>query len=132
MNYIKKHLFTLFFLLSISIVSQNTYNIATSDGETIDVVCADGSIFTDSNAGVGGDIYAADENYVITFCPEQTGQAIHLDFTSFWIGGLPTGDPFQFDYIIFYNGIANYNNDNPFAIHTGNSAVSGCGNCPEP
>ena len=103
MNYIKKQLFALFFLLSISIASQTTYNIADSDGQTIGVVCADGSIFTDSNAGAG-DTYGAGENYVVTFCPEEIGQAIELDFTSFWLQGFQSGgNPTTFDYITIYN-----------------------------
>ena len=97
MNYIKKQLFALFFLLSISIASQTTYNIADSDGQTVGVVCADGSIFTDSNAKtivIGGDSYLGygpGENYVVTFCPEEIGQAIELDFTSFWLQGFQSG-----------------------------------------
>jgi len=127
MNYMKKQLFTLFFLLSISIVSQTTYNIATSDGQTIDVVCADGSIFTDSNAGAG-DTYEAGENYVVTFCPEEIGQAIELDFTSFWLQGFQSGgNPTTFDYITVYN---NDTATGTGTTYTGNSAVDGCGNCP--
>ena len=127
MNYMKKQLFTFFFLFSISIVSQTTYNIATSDGQTIDVVCADGSIFTDSNAGAG-DTYEAGENYVVTFCPEEIGQAIELDFTSFWLQGFQSGgNPTTFDYITVYN---NDTATGTGTTYTGNSAVDGCGNCP--
>ena len=127
MNYIKKQLFALFFILSISIVSQTTYNIADFNGQTVEVVCADGSIFTDSNAGAG-DTYEAGENYVVTYCPEVIGQAIELDFTSFWLAGLQGGNATLFDYITVYNGVADYAAGTGTS-YTGNDAFT-CNNCP--
>ena len=75
MRYIKKQLFTLFFLFSISIVGQN-YNIA--DVDFIEV-CE--GVFTDSNAASNGNNYLNNENHSITICPTMTMDTSHVILT---------------------------------------------------
>ena len=56
------------------------YEIDELDGQTINV-CE--GVFQDSNAGSNGNNYLNNEDYIITICPESSGQNIELDFTVF-------------------------------------------------
>jgi len=71
----KKYLFVYFLILPILGFSQD---ILISEGGTVNT-CS-GTLY-DSGGGNGN--YSSNENYSITICPENAGQNIELDFTSF-------------------------------------------------
>ncbi|MFK7831924.1 MAG: PKD domain-containing protein, partial [Winogradskyella sp.] len=86
-----KYIFTIIPLLFSSLILAQDINMQTG------TVTACGGVFYDS----GGEFanYGNDENLVLTICPENPGQRVQLDFTSFatQLGATP-------DVIEFFNG----------------------------
>ena len=79
MNIIKK-IFCFSVLAFTQFSNAQIYEIDEYNGQTINV-CE--GVFQDSNAASNGNNYLNNEDYIITICPENSGQNIELDFTVF-------------------------------------------------
>ena len=77
-------IFLIVVLFSLESFSQE---ILVSQGGTVQT-CS-GSFF---DSGGSSGVYGSNENYIITICPEQTGQVIQLDFQSFSTQPLTTNE----------------------------------------
>ncbi|MDC3388833.1 hypothetical protein OAX11_04925, partial [Flavobacteriaceae bacterium] len=115
----------LFFSLIVSfIVSGQTYNIQSEDGNVIET-CS--GTFVDSG-GISGN-YSSGENYQISFCPSDGNSYVQLEFSSFNVEGN------IYDFITVYEGIGAggsvigfYGDLSPISSKTliTSSDVSGC------
>ena len=105
----------LIILISGAVIAQ--YDIASNDGTTI-TACS--GTFTDSDVADGsgpttlGD-YGSNEDYVVTFCPDNAGDIIRLSFTEICIQGNKNGCN---DILYIYQG------DRAYYLATGDDALA--------
>ena len=106
--------FLVLFLFSTGLFSQE---ILISDGGTVNT-CS--GTFYDSGGPSG--VYAANEDFIITICPENDVQVIELDFQSFTTQPVQNGNG---DGLIIYNGDSTSAEE--FGMFSGTSASSSPG-----
>ena len=106
--------FLVLFLFSTGLFSQE---ILISDGGTVNT-CS--GTFYDSGGPSG--VYAANEDFTITICPENDAQVIELDFQSFTTQPVQNGNG---DGLIIYNGDSTSAEE--FGMFSGTSASSSPG-----
>lgn len=116
-------------LFSNSIFAQ-VYDIATEDGNTVNT-CS--GTFTDSD-DFDSDSFLNNEDYVVTFCSDQAGSCLTMDFSSFeiddpqdWLYIWDGSDTTSGDFIGAFNNPFGNNSNNILSIYPdGIQSVSGC------
>ena len=106
------------------------YNIATENGESIST-CS--GIFTDSDA-FNDEVFLNNEDYVVTFCSDQSGDCLTMDFTSFdiadandWLYIWDGADTTTGEFIGGFNSPFGSNSNNLTLLYPdGIQSVSGC------
>jgi gliding motility-associated-like protein len=127
---IRKLIGLFLFLVLINPLSAQIYNIETEDGNSVST-CS--GIFTDSDA-FSDDAFLNNEDFMVTFCSDQTDECLTIDFTSFDVG-----DPQDWLYVwdgadtatgefvgAFNNPFGNNTNNILTLFPNGIQSVSGC------